>query len=236
MNKKTPEEIKAELIRINELEGMTDIGFFTSPTDNRELNYGISIVFPLSREVIKEILIENKPTHSYFHHYRTVNFYLDGYMLRLGNFLQKNGYKYVCVGASQSIPTKDSPHGYSGRFSHKKGATLSGLGYIGTNNLFLHKQWGPCVRLGTVLTDCPLVLENPTLVPNTTCLGCQACVTACPANAIRGEIYEVGMEDFKLLDARACSEYMKREYKMIGRGSVCGVCMATCAKRFFDWE
>ncbi len=230
----TPQQIKEKILNINENEGMTDIGFFKCDTDGENLHYGISIVFPLSQEVVSEILKEMKPTHSYFHHYRTVNFYLDGYMLKLGNFLQKNGYRYVCVGASQSIPTPSSPHGYSGRFSHKKGATLSGLGYIGTNNLFLHKEYGPCVRLGTILTDCPIVEENPPLVENTTCINCQMCVSKCPANAIRGEIYTVGMEDFKLLDSHACSEYMKKEYRLIGRGSVCGICMAICAQRFLE--
>ena len=34
----------------------------------------------------------------------------------------------------------------------------------------------------------------------------------------------------KIIDAKACSDYMKKAFQHIGRGAVCGVCMRVCPK------
>ena len=153
---------------------------------------------------------------------------LDQCMLDIGLMLQQAGYQYLPVGASQSIPTLSDPQGYHGRFSHKEGGCLGGMGYMGTSGLFLHKIYGPRVRLGTILTNLPLVEENPAPVDNNSCEGCFKCVSACPAKAIKGKIYQPTMGDFELVNPQKCSQHMKQAYKMIGRGAVCGICMAVC--------
>ncbi|MEG0894159.1 MAG: 4Fe-4S double cluster binding domain-containing protein [Oscillospiraceae bacterium] len=219
--------IRNEIENLCKNNGLLAPGFFIQ-SDEPKVKYGISIAVPLSNAVVDEILENGSPTHSYFHHYRTANAYLDSCMLSIGLLLQNNGFKYIPIGASQSIRTKESPNGFHGRFSHKKGAYLSGLGFIGTNGLFIHKENGPRVRLGTILTDCCLAEDNPKLIENTICQNCKKCVKICPANAILGNIYHLGDEDFSLIDPMACSNFMKKEYQLIGRGSVCGLCMAVC--------
>lgn len=202
--------------------------YFILPEPIGKMTHGISIVCPLSKAIIEEVADVKYPTHSYFHHYRTVNFFLDQCMLEIGLTIQDGGYEYMAVGASQSIPTPDSPKGFHGRFSHKQGACLGGGGYIGSSGLFLHKDHGPRVRLGTILTNMPAVATNPPPAINTTCNGCFICVKSCPGKALKGKIYTTGMEDFSLVDPEKCSQHMKSTYKMIGRGAVCGVCMAVC--------
>ena len=118
-----PKSIRQQIELICKEFKLLKPGFFVD-TD-LELGYGISIAVPLSDAVVDEILLENKPTHSYFHHYRTVNFYLDRCMLEIGLLLESNGYRYMPIGASQSIPTVSDPKGYHGRYSHKKAACLS---------------------------------------------------------------------------------------------------------------
>ena len=136
--------------------GVADVGFAKIPDGPFGSTYAVCIVVRLSDAVVDEI--DAEPTHTYFHHYRTVNAFIDSVSLKTGFILQSAGYKYIPVGASQSI-NKDGWN-YSGRYSHKKAASLAGLGGIGKNSLFLHKEFGPRVRLGTVLTDCPFEIEE----------------------------------------------------------------------------
>ena len=206
--------------------GVSEAGFFRCGDGPGGLGYGVSLVVRLSDAVVEEL--RGAPTHSYFHHYRTVNAFLDRAMLRLGLALQAEGWRYLPIPASQSVPTPEDPRGYHGRWSHKKAAVLAGLGTVGTSGLFLHREWGPRVRLGTVFTDCPLAeAPSPILLPER-CRGCGACAAACPAGAILGRVWEPGMEEFSLVDPEKCSRYMKEHFQRIGRGAVCGLCMRAC--------
>lgn len=185
------------------------------------LKYAISYTIPLSNAVIDEI--DGAPTYTYFHHYRTVNTLIDNNSLKIGIMLQKLGYKYVSVPASQSTG------GYHGLFSHKYAAVRSGLGYVGKSGLFVSAENGPRVRLGTILTDCPEFEVNETILKSQ-CGECRACARACPAMAIKGNNWEPGIPREDIIDARACSEHMKKAYQHIGRGVVCGICMRVCPK------
>lgn len=185
------------------------------------LEYAISYTIPLSKAVIDEI--DGEPTYTYFHHYRTVNTLIDNNSLKVGIKLQKMGYKYVSVPASQSTG------GYHGLFSHKYAAVLSGLGYVGKSGLFVSKENGPRVRLGTILTDCNEFVVNEKIMKSQ-CGECRACTRACPAMAIKGNLWEPGVPREDIIDARACSEHMKKAYQHIGRGVVCGICMRVCPK------
>lgn len=203
--------------------GVSDVGFSRIPDGPfGENSYAVSIVINLSTAVVEEI--DTAPTHTYFHHYRTVNAFIDNVSLRVGLMLQANGYKYIPVGASQSI-NKDGWN-YKGRYSHKKAASLAGLGGIGKNSLFLHRKYGANVRLGTILTNCPFEIKE--VEYKSPCIECDACVNACPSGAIKGDLWQPGMERSDVFDPQKCSEYMKNEYKNIGRGAVCGICMSVC--------
>ena len=116
--------------------------------DFGDCSYGISIAVKLSDAIIDEIT--DAPTHTYFHHYRTVNTFIDQTLLKLGIYLEQKGYRYITVGASQSINLNG--WNYNGRYSHKKLACLAGLGTIGKSSLFLHKEYGARVRLGSLPT------------------------------------------------------------------------------------
>lgn len=202
-------------------EGAGQVGFCRLDADNPfELKYAVSFTVPLSNAVVDGIT--DKPTHTYFHHYRTVNAFIDNVSLRVGRILAKEGYNYVAVPASQSV------EGLQGIFSHKYAACKSGLGYVGKSGLFISGENGPRVRLGTILTDYPF--EELGEVMPSLCDECRLCVDACPAMAIRGEEWEPGKDRERIVDAKACSDFMKKEFQMIGRGSVCGVCMRVCPK------
>jgi epoxyqueuosine reductase QueG len=215
-------EFKEYLISL----GASDIGFAklngAVPEDLGFLSYSITIVINLLNPIINQI--SDKPTKTYFHHYRTVNSTLDYISLMAASYLQKKGYSALTVAASQTVDRD----GYKALFPHKTGAVLSGLGWIGKSDLFLHNEWGPRVRLATVLTDAPISDGSNINMENDKCGDCNLCKEVCPAMAIVGTNWKLGMERGDLYDAFACSNYMKDHFKDIGRGSVCGICIKVC--------
>lgn len=216
---KTQDELREYLIS----QGASDVGFCALPDgDFGECKYAVSVVVRLSDAIVDEI--DGEPTHTYFNHYRTVNAFIDSLLLKAGLFLQKKGYKYITVAASQSI-NKDGWN-YKGRYSHKKAACLAGLGTVGKSSMFLHRNFGARVRLGTVVTDCPFEKEKTDCV--SPCLDCDLCVKACPSGAILGKLWDENTTREEMFDPEKCSNYMKNHFKHIGRGAVCGVCMSVC--------
>lgn len=185
-------------------------------------HYAVSFGLRLSDAIIDEIT--DKPTFTYFHHYRTANTMLDQIALRGQLFIQQLGYNAVAVPASQTVNNAGDP--YSGIFPHKTAAVLAGLGRIGKNGLFLHEVFGPRVRLATILTDMSFPCEKP--VRKGSCQNCSRCVDACPALALTGKEWHEGTAREEIVDAKACSDYMNNNFKQIGRGSVCGICIKVC--------
>ena len=206
----TREDIKNEILNM----GAFDVDFFN---DNfKGFKNGISFYVKLSSAVTEEI--DDKPTYTYFHHYRTVNSLIDNIALRCGILIEKKGYKYYNIAASQTVGGSST---YQGEYSHKKAACLAGLGYVGKNGLLITEKYGSKIRLGTIFTDFPLEAENK-IIENK-CGSCDICVNICPAMALTGNPEQP-------VDRKACSDYMKDKFKLIGRGSVCGLCMAHCPK------
>ena len=202
--------------------GVSDVGFCQTDNGIGGLNNAVSIVVNLSDAIMDEVT--TAPTHTYFNHYRTVNFFIDQSLLQAGLLLQKNGYKYITVAASQSI--NDEGWNYKGRFSHKEIARKSGLGVIGNSCLFLHKDFGARVRLGTIFTDCNF--ESPKELAQDVCNGCNICKKVCPSGAISGKSWHEGLTREEFFNADKCSNHMKQAYKKIGRGAVCGLCISHC--------
>lgn len=178
----------------------------------QDLNYAISLGFHLQHQVLQEI--EDHPTYLYFHHYRQINNLLDQAALKIASILQADGFKALPIPASQVIDWQQQ----KGHLSHKKIAVLAGLGWIGCNNLLVNRQYGAHVRLVTILTDLPLSCDQG-LKEN--CGSCRACVSVCPAQAIKSE-----QKDF---DHQACfaklKEFQKKGYTP---QYVCGICVKVC--------
>lgn len=198
--------------------GAASVGFCKAAENPFSLPFAISYTVALSDAIVDGI--DTAPTHTYFHHYRSVNALIDHLSLRCGIMLAGAGYKYVPIPASQSV------EGMQGIYSHKRAAVDAGLGTIGKSSLFISHVNGPRVRLGTILTDCEF--DVPKAQPTSICKDCNLCTLSCPAMAITGKEWAAGEENSEIIDAKACSDYMKRAFQHIGRGAVCGICMRVC--------
>ncbi len=77
------------------------------------------------------------------------------------------------------------------------------------------------------IENMPLIINEQPPLPSK-CGDCNLCVNACPAYAISGEEWSESSPANMIIDPRACSEYMKKNFQDIGRGAVCGLCIVNC--------
>ena len=207
-------ELGADLVGFSKLE--------SSPVPGQSnLIYAVTVAVKISDAVLKTIDI--RPTQEYFHEYRSANALLDRITFLGARVIENLGYNAFPIAASQS--TNDDKASYRGLFPHKTGAVLSGLGFIGKSGLFISSKYGSKVRLATILTDMTVKTELP--VVSNGCGECDKCVKACPGGALSGKIFQSGMVREDFFSAEKCSNNMKN-YKDIGRGAVCGICIKVC--------
>ncbi|MES0448022.1 MAG: hypothetical protein ABUJ92_15920 [Desulfobacterales bacterium] len=107
--------------------------------------------------------------------------------------LAREGARAVSVSPYLPVNMASESKGMKGEVNHKTVAAIAGLGSIGLNRLLVTAEFGPFVRLGTVITDTTLSADQP--LDENPCDQCELCRTACPVEAIK--------ED-GTLDYRAC--------------------------------
>lgn len=200
-----------------DLFGVADISkikkdFMLSQGLLEKFDKAISLGVRLSQGILEEI--ESAPTRLYFHHYRTVNAFLDQVALKVSNYIQKKNYFSLPIPASQIIDWQNQ----KAHLSHKQIGYLAGLGWIGRNNLLVNKDLGSQFRLVSILTDMPLKVDRPT---KEDCGKCMVCVTICPAQAIKEN--PLDFDYFK------CFEKLKDFQKLrLVEQYICGICVKAC--------
>jgi epoxyqueuosine reductase QueG len=179
----------------------------------------LSIGVRLSDQIMDKVI--NGPIKEYEVHYTEVNKQLDNISEKVATFLTSHGYKALRIPASFI----EDYHSLQGRFPHKAIAVLSGLGWIGRSDLLITKDFGPRIRFATVFTNAPIEAGQPTRTSE--CGECQVCVKACPANAIKGTKWSLGIKRKELYDAKACYKHLLHYKKQLG-DLICGICVGVC--------
>ncbi|NLZ04777.1 MAG: epoxyqueuosine reductase [Phycisphaerae bacterium] len=218
--------LNAEVERRLRNEGASLVGFADVSGLPASLTGGspraVCIAVQLDPTIVREIA--NGPTPRYFAEYNRINALLAQLSDRAATILAGAGYRANPV---QSTTEQFNPVTLSMPVQHKTVATRAGLGWIGKSALLITKEYGPAVRLGSVLTDADLQTGTP--MDASRCGTCRQCVDRCPARAIVGDNWQMGMARESIYQAPACRAMAVRLSNEAGFGAtICGICIHAC--------
>lgn len=101
-------------------------------------------------------------------------------------------------------------------------ALACGFGELGKHGSIINRELGSNFRLAAVFTDLPLVADQPIeFGADDFCLQCQACVNACPVDAISHEKQLVRGVVKWYVDFDRCLPFFNEHYG-------CAICLAAC--------
>lgn len=213
--------IGAKLIGIAKLKPLKE-GLATAPPDlMNPYSAAISLALPLDMKAVSGM--RGDPTPEYALNCREINARLNAMTETIVRHIEGLGYRALAVPASKKIVEG----GTEGSISHKAIAVMAGLGWQGKSLLLITPEYGPRVRLSSVLTDMPLRFDFP--IKNR-CGKCTMCAEACPAGAIRNvntEFHYSSREE--AIDLDMCH---KNTLKYMGVPGIeytfCGQCIPVC--------
>jgi epoxyqueuosine reductase len=211
----------ADLIGIADLESFRKELPISPPNLIDPFFFGISMGIALKDDIIE--VIEDRPTPEYARHYREVNARLDQISHSTVQWILKRGLQGKAIPASEIVDETN----LLGNISHKAVARMAGLGWQGKSLLLVTPEYGPRVRLVTILTDMPLTPDEP--IKNR-CGKCFECAKACPVSAIRNISTESHYQNREAaVDLEKCHQKLIdfRTFSNIGN-RICGICIRAC--------
>lgn len=113
-------------------------------------------------------------------------------------------------------------------------ALKAGFGELGRHGSIIHPKMGPLFRLGSVITDMPLAIDQPIDAGIAAfCDNCKACRIYCPAKAIPDERSVEGGKDhlgnyrYKVDTGKCFPYFAKHNY--------CSICLPVCVYHHKEW-
>jgi inosine/xanthosine triphosphate pyrophosphatase family protein/ferredoxin len=229
--------VQSNLTRTLMSQGADLVGFGSLaqlPSGVRQgLPVGVSVAVKYPKEVIRGI--RDLPTAIYYEYYKLLNDRLDALVEAGAAMLREAGYTAV---AQTRAYVEQHETDYQTLLPHKTVATRAGIGWIGKCALLVTKEYGSMVRISSIMTNAPFSLSAP--VNESKCGDCTACTSACPAGAVSGKLWHVGLAREEFFDATACRK-VARERAMRGFGveiTQCGKCIEVCpwTRRYLSEE
>ena len=226
---KTSSELKQKIKRLSKRLGVNIIGFTNVERweEYAEIDkaYYPQNIWPWAKSVIVlgvQIylpMLETTPSVVYSELYNTTNRILDEISYKIANSLNQEGHRAFffprdCYGDISVLVEKPAA-----AFSHVIAGKYAGLGTIGYNHTLITKEYGPRVRLVSVITDADFLPDK--IIEKDLCIKCESCQKNCPTSAfITNETLVADMDKHK------CAEYhknLKDEFRY-----PCGVCIKVC--------
>ncbi len=213
LNQAIENELKnhgAQLIRFVDISHLDE-------RQSRQLPHAIVFVLPLTPEYVRKVF--TSPDYVKDRAADNFNFGDDEYVHtehRAGEIADKLA-GFITAKGCKALSQSDGSLLAEGLFNfetkqsilpHKTIALLSGIGWIGKNNLLITPQYGVAQCIGTVLTDAPLetVLHEP-LVPR--CGNCDICMAVCERNVLKGKAWSPTISRDEIVDVFGCSTCLK---------------------------
>ncbi|NPV01325.1 MAG: epoxyqueuosine reductase [Brevinematales bacterium] len=192
-------------------------------------NYAVSLLRGLDNPIIDKV--SDGPTREYFDHYHTVNREIAETVTRIEMVLTDNGIPAFAVKPTVYDHELDDDYWKTLRVevSHKMTATRAGLGWIGKTDLLITPEYGPRVRLGTVLFGYKgEIASHP--IDESRCGKCILCVEKCPAGAATGALWDIHTDRDEYYNPFKCRETARRlsRERLDEEISLCGICVSVC--------
>lgn len=211
----------ASVVRVADTSRLA--GIETEPADLlSDYPRAISIAVRLSGPIMDGIV--DRPTPLYAAHYSRVNQLLDDLAIRTTNLLQSSGFRATPIPASMILDAER----WTSFISHKAVAIAAGIGWQGKSLLVVSPEYGPRIRLVTVLTNASIEPDSPL---RNRCGDCTKCQDHCPAGAIRGARTNSHFATrSEALELDKCVHQVRDVFAQIPHiiSGICGVCIKVC--------
>ncbi len=165
-------------------------------------------------------MVETTPSIYYQELYTTSNIMLDRIAYDLVLFLERKGHPAIWSPRDAYSDLKYLIDNAMSSFSHTIAGYLAGLGTLGWNHTLLTEEYGPRVRLVSILTTAQLPPDE--VMTGDLCLHCDLCRRHCPVNALAGD----RKAPFAEMDMNLCT-IRHQELKEQGNWP-CGICTKVC--------
>ena len=208
--------------------GFADLTGLLNPVFNG-FNFGISVGQHLDDTIVDKIT--DGPTMQYYDHYKKVNEDLASISHLICEDLKRNNIETYRISPTVSTGELDTIYNKTLRteLSHKMVATRAGLGWIGKTDLLVTKEFGPRLRLTSILIK---EVVSPKIKPmnRSRCGKCTICVDKCPAKAANGKIWNTTIDRDIYFDAHKCRNQCIKfgKERLSDDARVCGICVAVC--------
>jgi len=191
---------------------------------NQEYRWAISLAQRISKSACKLLLCRDDPGLLYYfdQHCRNQASQLDVAAQKLCLSLEDLGAKAFVVTGLGTAAYANSPKVI---ISHITQARLAGLGEMGDSGMLITPEYGPRVRLLTVLTNVPLPCN--TTFPSHICTHCGACQKICPSHCIHGDHFNLAEPEKVYTDKSLCEAHRDAQKEKLGI-RFCNLCMAVC--------
>jgi epoxyqueuosine reductase QueG len=183
---------------------------------NRGLPFAILIGIAINPHFLEMVCNTPNYTHTLEDEYTQTENRVGMIADKLANNLISSGYKALSQSDNGLMAEKAFDfETKTSALPHKTIALLSGIGYIGKNNLFITKEYGAAQCLCSVLTDAPLTAaKSNILLPK--CNRCMACHHICPQKVLKGVCWNTNVSRDEIVDVYNCITCLK--------------CLACCPK------
>jgi len=165
-------------------------------------------------------MIDTTPSMVYQELYDTSNRILDEMAYKLANYIVTElGYKAIFFPRDCYYGIDDLVANPNAAFSHVISAYYSGMGSIGDSHNLITAEFGPRVRMVSIITDMPI--EGDPMLDKELCVHCKRCLKACPSHS-----HKENGQSIYTMDKVACAKYhvqIKNEHHW-----PCGICIDVC--------